>query len=192
MADGVGARNETVIEARYAMANKAAGILGAQPPLFQSWPDNQMDNVSFLSIVQKLETEIENINPNLIYTHYAGDLNIDHQITHRAVMTACRPLPGSSVREIRCFEILSSTEWLSSSQRSFVPNCTVDISKQLDTKIMALECYKEEMRPFHHARSYEAVKALATLRGAQMGMVAAEAFIIERLLLYKNQGDSSA
>ncbi len=183
MADGVAARGETAAEARYAAAGKAATVLGAQPPQFQSWPDNQMDSIPLLAIAQKLEAEIAKINPKMIYTHHAGDLNIDHQLTHQAVMTACRPLPMSSIREIRCFEVLSATEWASpSQQQAFIPNCAVDISEQLDIKMMALEAYAEEMRPFPHARSYEAVKSLAVLRGAQMGMTAAEAFVIARFL----------
>ncbi len=183
MADGVTARGETKAEARYAAAGKAAAVMGAQPPRFQSWPDNQMDSVPLLSIAQKLEVEIAKINPEMIYTHHAGDLNIDHQLTNQAVMTACRPLPTSSVREICCFEVLSATEWASpSQQQAFIPNCAVDISEQLDTKITALEAYAEEMHPFPHARSYEAIRSLALLRGAQMGMAAAEAFIITRFL----------
>lgn len=183
MTDGLTARKQISPEKRHTVANKVASILGAETPHFHSLPDNQMDSVPLLSIVEKLEDVVAKVCPHLVYTHHAGDLNIDHRLTHHATMTACRPLPGSSIAEIRCFEVLSATGWSSSSQSQvFVPNCAVDISSQLDTKIKALEAYQEEMRDFPHARSYETVKALAKMRGAMMGMEAAEAFTIERCL----------
>lgn len=40
-----------------------------------------------------------------------GDVNVDHTVTHAAVITAARSLPGAPVREIYFFETLPSTEW---------------------------------------------------------------------------------
>ena len=98
----------------------------------------------------------------MVYTHHGGDLNIDHRLTLQAVMTACRPLPETTVREILCFETLSSTEWSAEAiGPTFRPVVFVDISDTLDRKLEALRAYDEEMRRFPHARSYEAVKALA-------------------------------
>mgnify|MGYP006111489635 CR=1 FL=1 len=47
-------------------------------------------------------------------------------------------------------------------------------------KLAALEAYASEMAPFPHARSMESVRALATLRGASVGLEAAEAFMVMR------------
>jgi LmbE family N-acetylglucosaminyl deacetylase len=41
-----------------------------------------MDTIPFLDITQAVEKHIAEIQPNIIYTHHVGDLNIDHQITH--------------------------------------------------------------------------------------------------------------
>jgi LmbE family N-acetylglucosaminyl deacetylase len=95
-------------------------------------------------------------------------------------MTACRPQPGSCVREIYSFEVLSSTEW--STDTSFVSNYFVDISDTLELKISAIKAYNFEIRNFPHARSIESIKALAKYRGASMGIRAAEAFKVERLI----------
>ena len=54
-------------------------------------------------------------------------------------MMACRLLPGTTVREIRAFEVMSSTEWSSLGLATFLPNLFVDIGAQLDTKMRALE-----------------------------------------------------
>ena len=70
--------------------------------------------------------------PNVVYTHHSGDLNIDHQIVHESVMTACRPTPGNCVKTLLSFEVASSTEWQSPFSASpFQPNWYVDISEQL-------------------------------------------------------------
>ncbi len=80
-----------------------------------------------------------------------------------------------------CFEILSSTGWGGpETYNSFNPVHFIDISPFIEKKILALECYADEIRAFPHARSIEAVKALSKLRGAQSGLMEAEAFTISR------------
>lgn len=192
MADGIGAREKGVVEkqterekaARRKMAQAAAVALGARPPRFLDFPDNRMDSVPLLDVVRALEPLIGEINPAVIYTHHAGDLNIDHKITCRAVMTACRPLPGSQVREIYGFEVLSSTEWgVPGQDEAFRPARYTALDKScLDRKMKALRCYAAEMHDFPHARSYKAAAALAELRGAQAGLPTAEAFTVLRLV----------
>src|SRR3546814_3378567 len=49
-------------------------------------------------------------------THHFGDLNVDHRVAFQAVMTACRPLPVSSVKKILGFEVLRSEEHTSELQ----------------------------------------------------------------------------
>ena len=121
------------------------------------------------------------IHADAVYTHFANDLNIDHSLTARAVFTAFRPQPGSSVKQIFSFEVLPSTEWTAPSMRShFVPNHFVNISKTMDTKMEALEAYQEELRPSPHSRSIENIISLASFRGMSVGVKMAEAFICER------------
>jgi LmbE family N-acetylglucosaminyl deacetylase len=116
-------------------------------------------------------------------THHAGDVNIDHQRVHQAVVTACRPQPGHPVRTLLFFEVPSSTEWQPpGSAPAFTPNWFVDISSTLDCKLNALDAYAEELRVWPHPRSLQAVEALARWRGATVGVEAAEAFILGRYL----------
>ena len=105
MADGVTSRSskETLLDEinkRKKSAIEACKIVGTQQPEFLGLSDNQMDTYSMLEITQKLESVINNIKPEIIYTHHNKDLNIDHQLTHQAVMTACRPQPDYFVSEI--------------------------------------------------------------------------------------------
>ncbi len=163
-------------------ARSAAKVLGAQPPLFAGLPDNRLDSVDLLDLVKKIESVIEDLRPSIIYTHHAGDLNVDHELAARAVLTACRPLPVSSVKNIYGFETVSNTEWAAPGDGSFKPNHFVDISSFLKQKLDALTHYEMEMRSFPHPRSFEAINTLAKWRGASAGMEAAEAFIVVRQL----------
>lgn len=164
-------------------AEQAAGILGIKKLFFKDFPDNRFDTVPLLEIVKAIEEMKEEIKPDIIYTHHQGDLNIDHQLTFRAVLTACRPVKGETVREIYSFEVPSSTEWNSpDAQNYFMPNVFVDISETFDKKIEALRAYQEEIREYPHPRSPEALRAIAHRWGSIVGYEAAEAFELIRAI----------
>ena len=186
MSDGLTSRTSidlNEVKARKQSAKDASNILGVKnKPVFLGFSDNRMDTVALLDIVQPLEQVINEVEPKVVYTHHSGDLNIDHKITHQAVMTACRPQPGFCVREIYSFEVLSSTGW--STNTPFIPNYFIDISNVLDLKILAIKAYSSELRTFPHARSIESIKVLAKYRGSSMGIRAAEVFQVERQLVF--------
>lgn len=187
LADGVGAREShpglarSPLSERRAAAKKAADILGAASVNFDDLPDNQLDSVPLLTVVQRVEMLIAKHRPATVMTHHAGDLNVDHRLVHEAVMTACRPQRGHPVRTLLCFEVPSSTEWQpAGSDVPFAPNWFVDISGTLQRKLAALEAYAMEMRDWPHPRSMTGVEHLARWRGATVGCEAAEAFILAR------------
>ncbi len=179
MADGVSSRSQADannLSQRQSAAEKAREILGIRENIYLGFPDNCMDSVHLIEVVKSLEPIINSLKPHTIYTHHHGDLNIDHRITHQAVMTACRPMPGSSVREIYAFEILSSTDWANPIMDPFLPNCYVDIGAYLPIKMQALHAYSDEMRMEPHSRSLKHIEYLAGHRGFTVGMQSAEAF----------------
>lgn len=185
MTDGISAReNNTNTDklVRNQTAIKAMQYLKVNNIKQFKFPDNKMDTVPLLDVVKEIEKIIFELQPNIIYTHFSHDLNVDHRITHNAVMTACRPQKNSSVKEIYTFEVLSSTEWNSTSSPQFTPQCIIDITNFWPQKLEAIKFYQNEMRTFPHSRSYECLEALATLRGATHGFEKAEAFFIERIL----------
>jgi LmbE family N-acetylglucosaminyl deacetylase len=142
-----------------------------------------MDAVPLLDVAKVVEQAVRRIRPQIIYTHHEGDLNVDHGVTARAVLTACRPLAASPVEAIYGFEILSSTEWAGpAAAHAFLPAHFVNIEREFRTKIKALAAYRREMRDFPHPRSAQAVEALAVWRGAQAGVKKAEAFSVVRTI----------
>jgi LmbE family N-acetylglucosaminyl deacetylase len=189
-ADGVGARSignalsEQQSRERQEAAKRAAKILGARPPIFLDFPDQRLDSFPLLDLVQRIEQAVQDLRPAVVYTHHIGDLNMDHRRVAEAVMVAFRPLPGSTVTAIYGFETLSSTEWAAGGPSAqFHPVRYVGITDDLDRKLEALRQYDAEMRAPPHPRSYAAVQALAALRGATVGVAAAEAFTVLRDVL---------
>lgn len=184
MTDGVGAREagSSAAKARRKAAEKAGKLLGARKIYNFDFPDNRLDTIALIELIQVVESVVSETKADTVYTHFRHDLNVDHRRTHEAVMTACRPQKQTSVSEILSFEVLSSTEWQSVAIPAFQPNVIVDISEHYEKKIAALRCYDTEMREFPHSRSYETVEALAVYRGATHGFQKAEAFWLERLL----------
>jgi LmbE family N-acetylglucosaminyl deacetylase len=162
-------------------AQTASTILGAVGVELMDLPDNRLDSLARLDLIKQIEKRIARDQPQVVYVHHAGDVNVDHRRLHEAVVTACRPIPGQPVRRLLSFEVASSTEWQPpGSAPPFHPNWFVDISSQWERKCLALEAYASEMRPWPHARSIESLEHLARWRGAQVGMEAAEAFCLLR------------
>ena len=161
-------------------AEKANKILGVKKVFFHDFPDNRFDTVPFLDIVKVIEKIKNQIKPEIIFTHYEKDLNIDHQITYKAVITATRPLREETVKEVYSFEIPSSTEW--SYPLSFSPNAFYDISETMDIKLKALEEYKSELKEYPHPRSLKGIKLIAKTWGMKVGLNYAEAFKCVRII----------
>lgn len=174
---------ENEIETLRNQLMEANKILGVKDCFIFDFPDNRFDTVALLDIVKVIESVKKQVNPEVVFTHHHGDLNIDHQITFKAVMTAFRPVPGESVKEIYTFDIPSSSEWSGSHSAVFFrPNLFIDISETKSKKVEALKKYKSELMNFPHPRSLEAIDILSKQRGIQVGLGAAETFEIVRII----------
>ncbi len=190
LAEGIRSRakNGSKVEARIAELNKCAEkanrILGVKKLVLKGFPDNEMDTVSQLEINREIEGLLKEFEPEIIYTHHASDVNVDHRRIFESVVVAARPQPGVGIERIMSFEVASSTEWQLASLRPFEPNWFVDVSLTWEKKLKALECYESEMRPWPHARSLAAIKAQLHWRGANVGLEAAEAFMMLRNIQY--------
>ncbi|HBQ38308.1 MAG TPA: GlcNAc-PI de-N-acetylase [Candidatus Omnitrophica bacterium] len=160
---------------------RAHRLLGVTQTFHRQFPDNRFDSVDLLDLVKAVEEVTRQVTPRIVYTHHTEDLNVDHRLTCEAVLTACRPLAGETVKEILSFEVLSSTEWAPPrADRAFIPNVFLDISAVLDRKLNAMACYRSELRQPPHPRSLKAIRHQATLWGAKVGVDAAEAFELIR------------
>jgi len=161
-------------------SQRVADTLGFARVHHLDFPDNAFDSVPLLHIVQAIEAAVGCSVPDVVYTHWSGDLNIDHVLTHRAVLTAFRPVGGPTPRALWCFETPSATEWSFGVGAPFAPNRFTDIADWLEAKIETLGFYEGEMRPSPHPRSPEILRARAAMWGSVAGLAAAEAFALAR------------
>lgn len=173
------AAEAALLEALKADVHKAAAALGGPDLRLFALPDNRFDSMNLLDVVRVVEDVMTEVRPEVVYTHYHGDLNIDHSITARAVLTACRPLPGSLLQRLLAFEVASATGW-GFPEQTFAPTVFVNIAETLPLKLEALRCYGSEVRQPPHPRSLEAAAERARTWGAQAGLAAAEAFMLIR------------
>lgn len=186
MTDGVGARNEKdkkKVNERENSKKKASKLLGFTWGKCYNFKDNCMDSYPLLKIIKTIEKVKQIYKPTIVYTHSAADLNIDHRVLVNAVLTAFRPTPMEACKEIRLFEVASSTDYgITSVTSKFDPNLFINIKDEWNLKLNALNCYYKEMREYPHSRSLVSIKNLAKLRGNQVGYEFAEAFQIIRKL----------
>jgi LmbE family N-acetylglucosaminyl deacetylase len=141
--------------------------------------DNQLDTYPLLELARRITEVVDQVAPQVVYTHHGGDLNVDHELAQRAAMIACRP-QVSPVRWIFGFPTLSATDAGFAARAPFAPAVFVDISQTLDRKFAAMRCYGSELREFPHPRSLRAMRAQADLYGSHAAMESAEGFSVLR------------
>ena len=165
-----------------ACIQKAKEEIGYDELAVYDFPDNRFDSVDLLDIVKIVEKEKEDFKPDVIFTHHGGDVNIDHQRTFDAVITATRPMELESVKTIVAFETPSGTEWRASTDpRHFIPNLFISVSEEnVNAKIQGMENYEFEKRTYPHPRSPEALEIQAKRWGVVVGKKYAEAFMLVR------------
>ena len=159
---------------------KAKEILGYQKLIYLDLPDEQLDR-SQIDIIVPLEEVMKQQTPDLVYLPHRGDLNQDHRAVFESVRVVCRPSAHNKPISLRAYEIPSSSDQVPSvSEWAFLPNLYVNIKDTLEQKLKAMESYTNESRSFPHPRSPEGLKIFAKKRGMEVGMEAAEAFVVLR------------
>lgn len=172
---------EEFLKERPKEVEKANKILGVTTSYFLDFPSVKVDTIPQKEVNDAIARVVKEIRPEIVYIPHGGDLNQDHRIFFGAALVACRPIPGSSVKQIFSYEALSETEW-GNELTPFVPNAYVDITQEISAKKEAMEAYGSELREFPHPRSLRAIDVLAQKRGSEAGMEYAEAFMVIRHL----------
>ncbi|MBR4793268.1 MAG: PIG-L family deacetylase [Bacteroidaceae bacterium] len=193
LGEGITSRSDTrdtekwkdVLEKHRQNIYRAGSHIGYENIHIYGFSDNRFDSHALLDIIKIVEHEKEDFQPEVIFTHNAGDLNIDHQRTFQAVMTATRPMLDESVRTVICFETPSATDWqYNSHPEQFKPNMYFEVGEDdIQAKCEAMSEYVFETREYPHPRSIKALKVLAQYRGYTSGCEMAEAFEIVRNLI---------
>lgn len=156
-------------------------LIGVTRTAVLDFPAAGLDLVPHSELNGRLAALVAEVQPELIFVPFNGDLHRDHQRVFLSALVALRPNGCFTKRTVYAYETVSETNWAAPYlMPNFVPNVFVDISTYLETKIRAMETVQEQIKPFPHERSAQALRALATLRGATVGCPAAEAFVLVR------------
>ena len=144
----------------------------------------KLDTLSQKEIINAIESmskvSLDAIKPTIIALPYGYSTNQDHEAAYKAGMTVCRPIPN----ELRSFPQIvmlyeqPDTSW---SHEKFNPNLYIDISEHLNKPIEALSCYESQIRKSPHSRSLDNVRRIAELRGNEICVDAAEAYMVLRM-----------
>jgi LmbE family N-acetylglucosaminyl deacetylase len=170
---------QAAILQRTSFAKDSMKVLGVDDYSFLNYPCGRFDTIPLIELGQRIESVIDDFQPDTVFTHSAFDTNNDHKLSFQAALQATRPFPSQVVQRLLSYEVLSSTEW--SFSEAFKPNYFIDITKSIDAKIEAFNCYSEtESGEFPHPRCDEGLLILAKQRGMQVGLKYAEAFVMIR------------
>jgi N-acetylglucosamine malate deacetylase 1 len=137
-------------------------------------PTTSLNVLPTCEINSKLYEVFNEVDPDIVYTHYSEDINEDHRVIFNSVLVCTRPI--KKLISLRCFETVSSTEW---GRQRFAPNFYVCLSEnEILKKLKAFSFYKSEVKKYPHPRSLEGLKNLAKIRGNEICKNYAESFII--------------
>jgi len=145
----------------------------------------RLDAIPRRELVAKIERDgalsIERVRPDVLFFP-AVSYNQDHEAVFKAVYAACRPHLPSDKPFVRVALAYDQPQ-LTWNYNEFRPNFYVDISDFLEQKLAAYRCHASQIRPEPHHASVENVERLARLRGSEVSVAAAEAFVCHRCVI---------
>lgn len=147
----------------------------------------RMDAIPRRDLIAKFEREcrlsLDKLKPTMVAIPVSS-YNQDHEAVFRASFTALRP----GIPEIKPFQPIvigynnTSLFW-SLEREKFHPNFYVDISDHLEQKLHALRLHASQMRGAVHHSSVENVEYAARVRGSEISVAAAEAYMLFRMAI---------
>ena len=167
-----------------AEAAEAARVLGVTQLEFRDLPAVCVPDLPVHAVTRAVSELIAAIDPEELYLPYYHDLHGDHGAIAYAALVHSRAYldAGSKIRLIAMYETPTETHLFPAQLAPpFAPNFWVDVSETLETKLSAWDCYRSQHQAGPTPRSADALRALATVRGAEIGAAAGEAFMLLRL-----------
>ena len=165
-------------------AKAAHAVLGVKDTIFLDHPAARLDQTAHADLNRSIGAVVRDLQPATMFLPFVGDIHLDHQLVFQSSLVAARPHGPVYPRRLLCYETLSETNWNAPQVTpGFIPNLFVDIEATLDRKLEAMSAFGSQTYEPPHERSLNALRALATLRGATVHLHAAEAFMQMRQVL---------
>lgn len=144
----------------------------------------KLDTLPRRELVDRFEKILIEQRPELLLLPALPDYDQDHQAVFYAAHAAARPIAqqfGNWLTPNVLGYEMTKLQWAAEPLPRF--GAFTDITEHMETKLEAVRRYRTMLRPSPHIRSLESVKALATIRGAEIGVTYAEAFSVLRATL---------
>jgi len=165
------------IASRQLEIEKVAQIIGVTKTFKLDYPTMTLSSSTLLTMVPEISAVFSEIEPEIIYCLNRSDAHSDHRVTFDAVMSCTKSFRYPFIKQVLMYECISETEFAPVlAEKVFLPNYFVDVSDYFDKKIQAMEIYRSEIGAHPFPRSLRNLEALATFRGASVGVEYAEAF----------------
>lgn len=155
-------------------------LFGFDEVFMLDFPTTQLDRVPMSDLVAGVSNVFRSFEPEEVFVPHPSDVHTDHRMVFDAVASCTKWFRYPSVKRVLAYETLSETDFGLGISQGFRPNVFVDIEPHLEGKLQSMNIYASELGEFPFPRSHEAIRALATLRGAASGFKAAEAFELLR------------
>jgi len=166
-----------------AEAKNAVVHLGSPSLQFFELPAVTLSEYPVHKINQVVADVIKSIDPHELYLPFYHDLHLDHRLLSNAGLVAARAyLPTSSnIDLVAMYEVPTETHLMPPAINTpFTPNHYQNVSGFVAQKLAAWDSYKSQQQSGFTPRSPVALEALAILRGSEIGVEAAEGFVIIR------------
>jgi N-acetylglucosamine malate deacetylase 1 len=172
-----------VIERKAAEVAAVARAYGVRQVYKLGLPTARLDTLPQGEMIGAIRGVVDEARPEVVYLVHHGDVHTDHHAFFTATLSVLKSfsMRKSGVRRILSYETLSSTEAAAPlPYRAFMPNVYHEITPYLDRKVEIMNLYASEAHPDPMPRGPSAIRALARLRGAAIGVEYAEAFMLIR------------
>lgn len=147
------------------------------------YPTMKLNDTVLFELVNKISSIFQELKPEIIYVMNRSDAHSDHRIVFEAVMSCTKSFRYPYVKKVLMYECLSETEFAPIlPERVFQPNYFVDISDFIEKKIEIMKIFNSELGEHPFPRSIKNIEALATYRGATVGVKYAESFQIIKFI----------
>ena len=172
--------SEEKIRRRADEIKRVTKLFGFDSVFELNFPTTQLDRASMGDLVAAISNVFKKFEPEEVFVPHPADVHTDHRLVFDAVASSTKWFRCPSVKRVLAYETLSETDFGLGTRQAFQPNVIVNIEPYLADKLRAMDIYASELGAFPFPRSHEAIRALATLRGAASGFKAAEAFELLR------------
>jgi LmbE family N-acetylglucosaminyl deacetylase len=156
-------------EVRLAEARRGAARLGAELVVMSPDDVSRIEDLAMYQLVARFDELVAEHAPDVVITHAACDLHLDHTLVNRATVSACRRAPCDLLAYMASPDL--------GTQDRPVGTCFADITSTIDVKLAAMAEHASQITP----RSIESKRDAARATGRLCGVAYAEAFELMRL-----------